>query len=187
MRVIRAGSLMTQQTDVAGKIRVLISHREPLISAGLEVALGADSELRLVQRCMPETVLEAAAQADSAGVAVTDWASGLRLLSARACAHWRVLIVTEGDDELTARTAMEMGARGYLPLSSGVNLVRQAVRCIHAGGTALDPVVMTRIAVSVASPSVAGREMEMLSLMMSRPANAAVTFGSRAGPCYPHR
>jgi DNA-binding NarL/FixJ family response regulator len=48
-----------------------------------------------------------------------------------------VLILTDDDTEVSIRRAVELGIGGYLPLSSGVESVVHAVRCIHKGGTAI--------------------------------------------------
>jgi DNA-binding NarL/FixJ family response regulator len=92
--------------------------------------------------------------------------AGLRLV-ARLGSACRVLIVTDDDSEVSIRRAVKLGARGYLLLTSRGEAVERAVRRIHAGGTALDPVAMTKIAVSLASPSLTGKEMEVLCLIMN--------------------
>src|SRR4029078_12813091 len=55
------------------------------------------------------------------------------------------------------------------------NVVR-AVRLIHCGNTAIDPAAIEKIAVSLASPPLTGREMEVLRLMMLGLPNKAIAI-----------
>ncbi|MEY2457681.1 MAG: hypothetical protein QOK06_2806, partial [Acidimicrobiaceae bacterium] len=78
----------------------------------------------------------------------------------------RVLILTDDDSEVSIRTAVELGISGYLPLSSRVESVVHAVRCIHNGGTAMAPNIMTKMAMSLRSRGLTRREVEVLRLIM---------------------
>ena len=147
------------------KIHVLIAHGNPLVSAGLEAAFRAQEDLEL-SSCAPEDVLESTAGVAPSLVAVTDLQAGIRLLSLPDGSRCRVLIVTDDDRELSIRRAVELGARGYLSLSSRVEIIKRAIRTIHDGGTVLDPFVMAKIAVSLASRPLTHRQMEVLRLMM---------------------
>ena len=146
-------------------IRVLIAHANPLVAVGLEAVFGAREDL-LVVRCVPDEVLEASTRDIRPDVAVTDLPAGLRILR-RGGSACRVLIVTDDDSEVSIRKAAELGVRGYLPLTSCGEVVERAVRTIHRGGKALDPLAMTKIALSLASPTLTGKEMEVLGLMMN--------------------
>jgi two-component system, NarL family, response regulator len=77
-----------------------------------------------------------------------------------------VLILTDDDSEVSIRRAVELGVGGYLPLSSGVESVVHAVRCIHNGGTAIAPNVMAKMAMSLRSRGLTQREAEVLRLIM---------------------
>jgi two-component system NarL family response regulator len=77
-----------------------------------------------------------------------------------------VLILTDDDSEVSIRRAVELGISGYLPLSSGVESVVHAVRCIHHGGTAIAPNIVSKIAVSLRSRGLTRREVEVLRLIM---------------------
>ena len=77
-----------------------------------------------------------------------------------------MLILTDDDSEVSIRRAVELGASGYLPLSSGVESVVHAVRCIHNGGTAIAPNVMAKMAMSLQSRGLTQREIEVLRLIM---------------------
>jgi len=155
-------------------IRVLISHGNPLVAAGLEAAFSARSDLQVLGSCAPDAVLEAVSRLMSPMVVVTDWHAGMGVLTSLHARNSRVLILTDDHSELSIRRAVELGVRGYLSLSSDVETVSRAVGCVHGGGTALDPVVMTKIAVSLASPALTGRELDVLRLMMQGMPNKAI-------------
>jgi DNA-binding NarL/FixJ family response regulator len=148
------------------RIHVLIAHDNPLIAAGLEAAFGARHDFYIVGR--GET--DGLSPLDAATVAVTDYEGGTRWLAAQRGAQCevgaKVLILTDDDSEVSIRRAMELGISGYLPLSSGVESVVYAVRCIHHGGTAIAPNIITKMAMSLRSRGLTRREIEVLRLIM---------------------
>jgi DNA-binding NarL/FixJ family response regulator len=75
---------------------------------------------------------------------------------------------------MSIRKALKLGTRGYLPLWSPVDAVVRAVHSIHRGSMAIDPVAMTKIAASLASPTLTPREMEVLRLMVNGLPNKAI-------------
>jgi two-component system NarL family response regulator len=77
-----------------------------------------------------------------------------------------VLILTDDESEVSIRRAVELGIGGYLPLSSGVESVVHAVRCVNNGGTAIAPNVMTKMAISLRSRPLSEGEIEVLRLIM---------------------
>jgi len=144
------------------KIQVLIAHANPLVAAGLDAAFRGQPDFRIVQHRLADDV----SLPDVATVAVTDYDGGTRLLAARRSGRCRVLILTDDDSEVSIRRAVELGIGGYLPLASGVDSVVHAVRCIHNGGTAIAPNVMTKMAMSLRSRPLTEREIEVLGLIM---------------------
>ena len=138
------------------QIHVLISHSNPLVSAGLRAAFAAQEGFALASSC----------DLASVSVAVTDCEAGLRLMALKPGGPCRVLMLTDDETEITIRRVVELGICGYLPLSTGVDSVVRAVRCIHNGGTAIAPVVMAKMAVSLRSPPLTDREVEVLRLIM---------------------
>ncbi len=148
------------------KIHVLIAHANPLVSAGLEAAFAAHEDFQLVEGRAPGAALEYTSGLDSVSVVVTDCAAGMRLMTLERGRRCRVLILTDDESEISIRRAVELGVRGYLPLSSCLESVVRAVRCIHSGGTAIAPIVMAKMAVSLRSRPLTGREVEVLRLIM---------------------
>ena len=145
------------------RIHVLITHSNPLVAAGLEAAFRAQQDFVLVERRATEDM---ASSLGSATVAVTDYEGGTRLLATQRGGRCRVLILTDDESEVSIRRAVELGIGGYLPLSSCLESVLQAVRCIHNGGTAIAPNVMTKMAMSLRSRPLTEREVEVLCLIM---------------------
>lgn len=134
------------------KIHVVIAHGNPLVSAGLESAFRARSDFMVADA--------------SASVVITDCELGMSLLTAKDGGRRRVLILTDEQSEICIRGAMQLGVRGYLPLSSCIESVVRAVRCIHNGGIAISPAIAAKIALSLRSPTLTGREIEVLRMIM---------------------
>ena len=144
------------------RIHVLIAHDNPLVAAGLEAAFGTQEDFHIVGRWETDDV----SPVDAATVAVTDFEGGTQRLAAQRGGGCRVLILTDDDSEVSIRRAVELGISGYLPLSSGVESVVHAVRCIHNGGTAIAPNIITKMAMSLRSRGLTRREVEVLRLIM---------------------
>jgi DNA-binding NarL/FixJ family response regulator len=144
------------------RIHVLIAHDNPLVAAGLEATFGTQQGFYIVGHRETDDV----SPVDAATVAVTDYEGGTRRLAAQRGGGCRVLILTDDDSEVSIRAAVELGISGYLPLSSGVESIVHAVRCIHNGGMAIAPNVMTKMAVSLRSRGLTRREVEVLRLIM---------------------
>jgi len=142
-------------------IHVLIAHGNQLVGAGLAAAFSGQKDFQVVHCCT-----SASATLPPSAVAVTDYETGVRLMEGRDVHDSRVLIVTDDNSEVSIRRAVELGAKGYMALSSAVESIIRAVREIHRGGTAIDPLAITKITVSLASPSLTSREMQVLRLMM---------------------
>ena len=156
------------------RIHVLIAHDSPLVAAGLEAAFGTQQDFHIVGRRETDDV----APVDAATVAVADFEGGTRRLAAQRGAQCgggcRVLILTDDDSEVSIRRAVELGVGGYMPLSSGVESVVHAVRCLHNGGTAIAPNVVTKMAMSLQSRGLTQREVEVLRLIMQGLSDKAI-------------
>jgi len=144
------------------RIHVLIAHENSLIAAGLEAAFGMQQDFHIVRHCPSDDILPL----DPATVAVTDYDGGTRCLAAQRGGGCRVLILTDDDSEVSIRRAVDLGISGYLPLSSGVESVLHAVRCIHNGGMAIESNILSKMAMSLRSRGLTQREVEVLRLIM---------------------
>lgn len=171
----------------AKPVKVLVLYRNPLVAAGLMSALAG----------LPDVAAEeGAVRPDGQGahdceadVAVTDYQDGLRLLAQMraerfpACSrNLRVLILTNCDSECEIRHALEQGARGYLMLGCGVQELIDAVRAVHRGARHLGAGVASRLADSVASESLTGRELDVLRLLVEGLPNKAIATHLNIAP-----
>lgn len=149
-----------QQVD---KITVVIAHSNPFLSAGLARHLDGFAEFAPV---VPGLELEALITGcESRDVVVADYDSGLRLLEPNSGWRDRVVIFTERDGEEDIRRAVKQGVPGYLLLGCGVADVAAAIRSVHQGGTALDPLVAARIAARVTWKKLTPCELDILQLL----------------------
>lgn len=151
---------------VSEKLQVLVAHKVPVVAAGLEVALRAQPDFTVVAANADPDGLPSGDSLDSVRVAVTDCETGLQLLSGRRRGGCGIVIVTNDDSEASIRCALELGASGYLLLSSSSASIASAVRRVRDGGSALDPLVTSKMMVSLAGERLTRRETEVLRLLM---------------------
>jgi DNA-binding NarL/FixJ family response regulator len=146
------------------RIRVLIAHGDPLISAGLAATL---SRLRDF-----DTACGGARQ-PPADVVIADYESGLRLIASGGLER-RVLILTHSDSEAKICHALEQGARGYLLLGCSLQDLVNGLRSVYMGGIALGPLVASRIADRMKQQALTPREGDILRYMMLGMSNKAI-------------
>jgi DNA-binding NarL/FixJ family response regulator len=149
----------------ASKIKVLIAHSDPLISAGLAATLKRrDFEIMV---CSSELAPShsPASPVPSPDVVVADYDSGLRLIASAACRN-RVVILTHSDSEVKICHALEQGARGYLLLGCSLKDLVDALQLAHVGGIALGPIVASRLADRMKLKALTRRERDILGQLM---------------------
>jgi DNA-binding NarL/FixJ family response regulator len=147
------------------RIRVLIAHGDPLISAGLAATLG---RLRDFETASGDGRLPAA------DVVVADYESGLRVIASGGALGRRVLILTYSDSEAKICHALEQGARGYLLLGCSLKDLIDGLRSVSMGGIALGPLVASRIADRMKQQALTPREADILRYMMLGMSNKAI-------------
>lgn len=159
--------LGTREMPQFPRIKVLIAHSDPLISAGLAVTLRMHRDFETFI-CAPVAAKSHATESPmpSADVAVTDYESGLRLIASAGAASPRAIILTHSDREANICRALKQGARGYLLLGCSLHDLIHAVRSVYLGGTALAPLVAHRIAERRSHQILTRREEEILRQMM---------------------
>jgi DNA-binding NarL/FixJ family response regulator len=167
----------------ASKIKVLIAHSDPLISAGLAATLKRrDFEIMVCSSALAPSH-PPASPVPSPDVVVADYESGLRLTASIACRN-RVVILTHSDSEVKICHALEQGARGYLLLGCSLKDLVDALRSVHVGGIALGPIVASRVADRMKLKALTRREGDILRQMMlglcnkSIAANLALAVGT---------
>jgi len=147
------------------RIRVLIAHGDPLISAGLAATLGRLRDFETVTGGVRQPV---------ADVVIADYESGLRLIAAGGALGRRVMILTHSDSEAKICHALEQGARGYILCGCGLQDLVDGLRSVHLGGIALGPLVASRIADRMKQQALTRREGDILRYMMLGMSNKAI-------------
>lgn len=153
---------------------VMIAHREPLVRAGLETALQAHEDFEVVS-LGGALDCEREPQLDTVRIVVTDFDTGLRLVTLPGAHCYRVLIVTQNESEASIRRAIEAGACGYLLLTATLESIVGAVRDVMNGGTAVDPIVITKMLASRNGQGLTPRELDVLRLMIQGLTNKTIS------------
>ena len=90
----------------------------------------------------------------------------------------RIVVLTTyaGDDRI--HRALEAGANAYLLKDAATDVLLEAIRRVHAGGSFVDPTVAAELAQhSMSSASLSGRELEVLRLISSGKSNKEIAAG----------
>ncbi|MFL6600309.1 MAG: LuxR C-terminal-related transcriptional regulator [Steroidobacteraceae bacterium] len=147
------------------RIRVLIAHGDPLISAGLAATLA---------RLQDFEIAAGGARQPIADVVIADYESGLRFIASGGAPGRRVMILTQSDSEAKICHALEQGARGYLLLGCSLQDLVDGLRSVYMGGIALGPLVASRIADRMKQQALTPREADILRYMMLGMSNKAI-------------
>jgi DNA-binding NarL/FixJ family response regulator len=157
------------------RIKVLIAHGDPLISAGLESLLRKRHGFETLV-CNPALTVSpaTAGHLPSADVVVADYDSGLRLIESGGAGRHRVMILTQNNSEAKICHALEQGARGYLLFGCSIEDVIDGLRSVHGGGVALGPLVVSRMADWMKQQALTIREEDILRQVMLGLSNKGV-------------
>jgi DNA-binding NarL/FixJ family response regulator len=153
---------MSQQS----RMRVLITHSDPLIAAGLVTLLRQRPDFEVVAWGRALSSNASARHPPQAHVVVADYDSGSRLLESAGAGSPRVIILTHSDSEAKISRALEQGVRGYLLLGCSLRELINALRTVHVGGMALGPLVVSRLADWTKQRALTRRQEEILRQMM---------------------
>ncbi|MBD1846221.1 response regulator transcription factor [Cyanobacteria bacterium FACHB-63] len=131
-------------------IRVLLADDQNLIREGLKALLEQEPDLQVVadvdngydaveqtEVLQPDVVLMDLKMPKMDGITAT------QAISER-CPKTRVLVLTASDDEASVRTALRVGARGYLLKDMSPDELANAVRTAHKGFTQLSPGILQK-------------------------------------------
>jgi len=169
-------------------IRVILADDHAVVRAGIRqflehaadievVAEAGDGEMarQLIAQHRPDVAVLDIQMPKASGIEVTRWVRA----NHRAVG---VLVLTAYDDDPYVMAVLQAGANGYvLKTASPVEIV-QAVRDVHEGKSALDPIVAQKLMAHIASrtepPSLVEtlteRELEVLSLAAKGYTNKAI-------------
>lgn len=177
----RAGAGMT--------IRVLIADDHPLYREGLRalisdsaetslpgVAAGGVEAVSLALSQTPDVIVMDLRMPDLNGVEATR-----RILAERPSVA--ILVLTMVEDDASVFAAMRAGARGYVLKGSGPETILRSIVAVAGGDAVFGAGVAARLtqffatagpATAVPFPELTGREREILELMATGAANAAI-------------
>jgi DNA-binding NarL/FixJ family response regulator len=149
------------------RIKVLVSHDNPVLQAGLAAMLARYTDLDC-------SVGDGSTTLGSHGwmpdVIVADHCRAIEWVSAAngagACARPRILAVAHSDRECDIRSAISAGVQGYLLVDDAPEHLAAAVRSVQPSGRILSPKVASRLAESVAGEALTQREQAVLRLVI---------------------
>jgi DNA-binding NarL/FixJ family response regulator len=107
-----------------------------------------------------------ASQLSLADVVVADYDYGLRLIESGGAGSHRVMILTHSTGEANVCRALEQGVRGYVLLGGSLQNLIENLRSIHAGGVAVGPLVVSRMAAWMKQQTLTPRQAEILRQLM---------------------
>jgi DNA-binding NarL/FixJ family response regulator len=147
-------------------ISVLVAHCDPLIAAGLAAVLRKRRDFEAIV-CSPAATSQGMANHLSlADVVVADYDYGLQLIESAGTGSHRVIILTHRSSEAKICHALEQGARGYVLLGGSLKNLFDDLRSVHAGGVAVGPLVVSRMADWMTQQALTLREEEILRQIM---------------------
>lgn len=126
-------------------IRIGLTDDEPLLTAGLAMLLGAQSDMEVVWQAADGHQALRRAESDPVDVLLLDiqmpgldgLATTRRLVSGGA--QGRIIILTTFDTDGYVLGAIEAGAAGFLLKSTAPERLVEAVRTVHAGDSIISP------------------------------------------------
>jgi len=166
-------------------IRVMVVDDHPVVREGLVALLEDDPEFRVVGSIgTAESALAMAAQAHPDVVLLDLELPGMNGVDATSrlatsVPNARVVVFTAYDTDERVFGAIKAGAKGYLLKGASAAEIAQAIRTVHAGGSALAPRVAAKVLAAVGGPRRSGvllspREREVLRLLAQGLANKQI-------------
>jgi len=157
------------------RIKVLVAHCDPLISAGLAVSLRERDDFEALV-CSPTLTPSQATRAlvSSADLVIADYDSGLALLASEIAGSHRIIILTHSDSEAQISHALRQGACGYLLLGCSLQELIDGLRSVHIGGITLGALAVRRIGDWMKQPTLTRREADVLRQMMRGLSNKSI-------------
>ena len=173
--------------EKTASIRVLLADDHSVVRAGIRGFLeGADGieviaeagngeeAKRLIEKYQPDVAVLDIKMPEASGIEVVRWVRS----------HYRnvgVLILTAYDDDPYVTAVLQAGANGYVLKTASPSEIIRAVKDVHAGNSALDPVIVEKIMTQIdpgkqrtSLEELTERELEVLELVAQGYTNKAI-------------
>jgi DNA-binding NarL/FixJ family response regulator len=163
--------------DKKSKIQVLLADDHAVVRTGIRQFLEQAGDIEVISEAENGEMAKEMIQEQVPDVAVLDIqmpkASGIEVTRWVRTNHSSVgvLILTAYDDDPYVFAVLQAGANGYVLKTASPEEIIQAVRDVHAGKSALDPVIAQKLLAQIANrkyeipiESLTDREMEVLTL-----------------------
>lgn len=162
--------LVDDQTVLREGLRQLIESEDGLAVAG-EAGTVAEA-VALAKSLRPDVVLQDLKLPDGSGLdAIRQMLAGQDPPA--------VLVLSTYEDVALVRSALEMGASGYIPKTASFQEIAGAVRAAAAGGVVLHPSLAGKVARPAGRGELTANELEMLRLLA-----AGLSYPDIAGKLY---
>jgi DNA-binding NarL/FixJ family response regulator len=164
-------------------IRVLVVDDHPVVRAGLQALLRAETDIAVVGEAADGREAVALVEANDVDVVLTDLQMPeMDGVAATAALRARpdppaVLVLTTYDTDADITRAIEAGATGYLLKDAPPDELLWAVRAAAAGQAVFAPAVAARVLDQIrtpARPSLSGREIEILGHVAAGSSNKQI-------------
>jgi two-component system NarL family response regulator len=86
----------------------------------------------------------------------------------------RIIVLTTFDGDEDIYRALQAGAKGYLLKGMSADELTDAIRSVHAGKSRIPAVVAERLAERMGGPSLTGRELDVLKLIVGGRSNKEI-------------
>lgn len=177
----------------SAKTTALVSHRDPVMNAGLAYLLTDQTGIDLHVATTPGSMAEATAR-PHADLLLTDYSSAMEYLARpregrrQDQAGMRVVIISSRQTEYEIRLAVERGVHGYLLQDCRPAELTDAVRTVSRGARYISPAIAQRLADSLIYGALTSREADVLRLITQGLCNKSIAkeFGIAVGTVKSH-
>jgi DNA-binding NarL/FixJ family response regulator len=176
----RARARKLQGSGQADRIRVLIADDHVTVLEGLAAIIGRQTDMKVVaqaangreavdlwQKHRPDVTLLDLRMPALDGVGVID---EIRRQQATA----RIVVLTTFDSDNEIAGAIKAGAKGYLLKDARREELLDCIRRVNSGETCVPPALAAKLAESMSSESLTGRELDVLNLLADGKSNKEI-------------
>lgn len=162
---------MRQKNELTDKIRVLIADDHVTVREGLAAIIGRQLDMMVVGEAANGRDAVNLWREHSPHVMLLDLRmpllDGVGAISdiRQQQPSARIIVLTTFDTDNDISRAISAGAKGYLLKDSQREEILECIRKVHAGETCIPASLVAKLAASMRSESLTGRELEVLTLL----------------------